>query len=120
MKFKEWFTKNHIDAYKNYCKQYGENVAKRSSIVIPYVVCNDGFSMSVQASYGHYCAPKFTFDLSGLSNFPYYEFEIGYPSEDFPLLTKESDISIYSYVPLEIVENIIDTHGGIVEQSEAE
>ncbi len=80
----------------------------------PRIKCNDGFSISVQASSTHYCTPQIT--MEG----PYNEVEVGYPSEAEPLLEKYADDpddlthTIYCWVPIEIVEEIIKKHGGMV------
>lgn len=78
----------------------------------PSIVCNDGFTVSVQASNFHYCTPR---DNVG----PYIHVELGYPSAmpipeimeycespDKPLET------VYGYVPVELVQKLIDEHGG--------
>ena len=75
----------------------------------------DGFTMSVQASEGHYCSPR---DDTG----PWYRFEVGFPSNRDNLLTpyvqrmafSTLTKSIYPWVPLEVVEAVIKKHGGIV------
>ena len=77
----------------------------------PHVMCQDGFTMSVQAGKGLYSSPNDT------SN--YYEaVEVGYPSEDEPLLSNhgyedQPDCGVYAYVPCSIVDEIIEKHGGI-------
>ena len=75
--------------------------------------CEDGFQMSVQASYYHYCEPRVT----GASF--YEQFEIGYPSEKEYILMEYADDptqptgTIYGYVPFEIIDKVIIKHGGI-------
>lgn len=82
--------------------------------VRPRIICNDGFSMSVQGSKGHYCSPRQMQDW-------YTKMEIGYPSlavEDLMQYAEDSDSStqtVYGYVPCLIIENIIFNHGGIDE-----
>ncbi len=77
------------------------------------IICHDGFSMSVQASSIHYCYPKK--DYAQI----YSEVEVGFPSEEEPLLTPYQDgegsptASVYAYVPSKLVFQIIDNHGGI-------
>jgi len=46
------------------------------------LVYKDGFSMSVQASHGHYCIPKEDNQLY------YSDVEVGFPSKKEPLLMK--------------------------------
>ena len=53
----------------------------------PRLYCNDGYSISVQASSFHYCRPR----------------------EDDSDYTK----TVYGYVPIEIIEELINKHGGI-------
>ncbi len=78
----------------------------------PEIVCNDGFRMSVQGSYGHYCSPKKTQDW-------YTSLEIGYPSSEEPLIKQyaedKGDLTntVYGYVPIEIIQEVIEKHGGI-------
>ena len=102
------------------------------------IQCKDGFSMSVQASSGHYCSPRN--DVG-----PYIEVEVGYPSEYTPELrpymekpntyyvdnngndvdyTPEeyeerviahSTNTVYGWVPSAIVADVIKKHGGVVQ-----
>jgi len=78
------------------------------------VVCADGFSMSVQAHDGAYCAPRID-DAER-----YTEVEVGYPSEREELLmpwveneSKPTD-TVYAYVPVPVVTLVIAKHGGMV------
>ena len=81
--------------------------------VRPRIVCNDGFSMSVQAGYGIYSTPR----ANGL--LPYSAVEIGYPSEDEELLFGLEEgrgnytDTVYPYVRIELVDKIIKKHNGI-------
>jgi len=69
------------------------------------VVFPDGFSMSIQASEYHYCAPR---DNVG----PYTEVEVGYPSQAEPLLEEYSDgCGVFAYVPKEVILEIARKHG---------
>jgi hypothetical protein len=77
----------------------------------PRIVCNDGFSMSVQGSSGHYCTPRVTQD-------EYSELEIGYPSDferSINSYAEQRDTinTVFAYVPCYIIQQIIDKHGGI-------
>ncbi|HHX70955.1 MAG TPA: hypothetical protein GX708_23260 [Gallicola sp.] len=72
----------------------------------PRIVCMDGFSMSVQASEYAYCYPR----ENKLDK--YETVEVGYTSEKDILLPNEYD-EIYAYIPIEIVQEIIEKHGGI-------
>ena len=67
------------------------------------IVCYDGFSMSVQASSGHYCAPK---NDEG----PYYSVEVSSDGSE-PLLNVDSDC-ISGYVHAKVIMEVIVKHGG--------
>ena len=80
------------------------------------VVCLDGFSMSVQADSSMYCSPR----EDGIDT-KYIEVEVGYPSEEDVLLNeyvegnnKSYTTSVYSWVPVEVVKEVIDKHGGMI------
>ena len=81
----------------------------------PRVVCADGFSMSVQVSDSHYCTPRIN-DASS-----YYDVEIGFPSEAEPLIMEFAEQAdsptdtVYGYVPVSIVDEVIEKHGGFKE-----
>lgn len=97
-----------------YVEEFIKTYRKPNGIT-PEVVCADGFSMSVQASLGHYCAAR----LSKREN-DFSSFSCGYPNEYVPELenyktdrdAKWEDTD-FSYVPHDIVQNILDAHGGI-------
>lgn len=90
------------DVYNEYCFP----LAKR-------ITCKDGFSLSVQAAHGAYCSPR-------SNNGPWYEVEVGYPSDIpnhiMPYIEDYDDplFTVYGYVPIELVELLIEEHGGIV------
>ena len=82
----------------------------------PKIICADGFKMSVQVGWGMYCSPR---DDIG----PWYKAEIGFPSSreetimtyiDGDENTDPTD-TVYGYVPLEIIVDIINKHGGCKE-----
>jgi hypothetical protein len=76
------------------------------------IYCKDGYNFSVQARSGAYCSPREDFG-------PWYEVEVGYPSavEDtlMPYVDDDSKPlnTVYGYVPIDIVEEIVARHGGI-------
>ena len=79
------------------------------------VVCADGFTMSVQAHQGAYCEPR-------MSGAPVYtHVEVGFPSEREDLLMQWAEEpekptqTVYGYVPVQVVTNVIAKHGGIVD-----
>lgn len=87
----------------------------------PRIVCKDGFSMSVQAGEAIYCMPRVNLRSGG-----YVEVEIGFPSEKEDLICQYAENSadytktVYPYVPVEVVEKVIEKHGGMVEQPKEE
>lgn len=78
----------------------------------PFISCADGFRFSVQASEMHYRTPR---DNAG----PYTHVEVGYPVEkvqELMLYAEEPNYptkTVYSQVPIEVVLEIIRTHGGM-------
>lgn len=74
--------------------------------VRPVIVCRDGATISIQASWSHYCLPR---DNTG----PYTHVEVGYPSHDWPEAEQWHDgDGIYSCVPVQVAYNYITQHGG--------
>ena len=79
------------------------------------VVCADGFEMSVQAHQTAYCSPRIDNAEKDTS------VEIGFPSEREPMLidfaeeVNDPTGTVYGYVPVQTVTNVIVKHGGIVE-----
>ena len=79
-----------------------------------FVVCRDGFSMSVQANEGAYCTPRE--DDAGW----YTEVEVGYPTEREELLmpyvedeNRPTD-TVYAWTPTYVIAKVLEKHGGIV------
>lgn len=87
----------------------------RMQMIRPRAKCNDGFSISVQASFCHYCEPR----QDGLEE--YDSVELGYPSSPDKLIADyaedDEDLTntVYGYVPIDVVEKLIEKHGGIAE-----
>ena len=79
----------------------------------PRLCCNDGFSISVQASEFHYCHPR----LNGLQD--YESVELGFQNAEDELINEYAEDgmdyteTVYGYGPIEIVEKLIEKHGGI-------
>lgn len=79
----------------------------------PRLYCYDGYSISVQASEYHYCSPR----LNGLQD--YQSVELGFPSKEDELINEYAEDNpgclntVYGYVPIKIVEKLIEKHGGI-------
>lgn len=107
------------------------------------VICEDGFRVSIQASASHYCSPRRNFDRLERKEKQYYngpaafhtvpakdiviadygiysEFELGFPSGSDDLITPYAEDSsnltgtVYGWVPVEIVESLIEKHGGVI------
>lgn len=80
----------------------------------PYIHCRDGFEISVQASAIHYCIPR-------KDNAKFYEkVELEFPNLKDDLIIEYAETpdkpteTVYSFVPIELVEKLIQKHGGIV------
>ncbi len=78
------------------------------------VVCADGFKMSVQANGSAYCEPR-------EEGQPKYDLvEVGFPGSMEPLLMPYAETpedptgTVYAYVPVQVVTNVIIKHGGMV------
>lgn len=80
----------------------------------PAIECADGFTISVQASEGHYCSPR----IDGADQ--YENVELGFPNMEEPLIADYAEdpddltLTVYGYVPIEVVNKLIEKHGGIV------
>ena len=99
-------------------KDFEDGIMRR--IFTPYVICNDDFEFSCQASSSHYSEPR------GLAD-EYTQVEIGFPSLNDRLIEKyredygwEDDCGltnpVYPYVPVEVVDELIQFHCGINEK----
>jgi hypothetical protein len=76
-----------------------------------HIVCKDGFRLSVQASVTHYCRPR-------VDNAPRYEYvEVANRGDVIDALASYleglTDLKVYPYVPVALVESVILQHGGI-------
>lgn len=87
--------------------------------IMKSVKCKDGFEVSVQASWAHYCHPKITYR----NNFSciYDSFELGFPSKDDDLLKnlgedKNTTRTIYSFINRNLVNHLIKKHGGLLNE----
>lgn len=69
--------------------------------------CNDGFTMSVQASSNHYCVPR---EMTEIEN--YTHFEVSAEGEPLfkPYAISDND-HIFVKVPKEVIEKVIEKHG---------
>ena len=89
---------------------------KGRTVIMKQMEMNDGFTISVQASYGHYCFPQKTY-RSEYSNI-YQKYELGYPSEEEELIEEYAEggdltSSVYPQVPKEVLAKVVKKHGGI-------
>lgn len=79
----------------------------------PYLECADGYRISIQASENHYCSPR----KNGLHE--YNKVELGFPSAEDELINdyaeEDEDYTntVYGYVPVEVVDQLLEKHGGI-------
>jgi hypothetical protein len=97
---------------------FEDGIMKR--VMNPYVICNDDFEFSCQASSSHYSEPR------GIADY-YSQVEIGFPSLNDRLIEKyredygwEDDCGltnpVYPYVPVKVVDELIQFHCGINEK----
>ena len=76
------------------------------------IECEDGFSLSVQASHGAYCSPRTNLG-------PWDQVEVGFPSDvpteimHYAEQPEKPTETVYGYVPIELVETLIAAHGGM-------
>lgn len=79
----------------------------------PRIRCRDGFEMSVQAGAMLYSAPRLN-----LINGEYIACEIGFPNRAEELIEQYAEnprnltSTVYAYVPVELIDEIIKKHGG--------
>ena len=93
-----------------------KNKDMMTSTKLPQIVCADGFSMSVQVGFSLYSTPKKVAEI-------YSNVEIGFPSEHEPLIEKWAENlfedtpdftdTVYPYVPVKVVNQVLKKHGGI-------
>ena len=94
---------------QEYVKAHRKN---KKDNLIPRIKCNDGFEMSVQGSSGHYSSPREYGD-------EFYEMEIGFPTQEEALIIQyaenKDDLTntVYGWVPVHVIQKVIDKHGGI-------
>lgn len=85
------------------------------STVNKNLTCDDGFEFSIQAGPSMYSIPQLIADH-------YDAVEIGFPTDDEPLLKEYAEDpedprgTVYGWVPVTRVNEIIEKHGGICEK----
>lgn len=76
--------------------------------------CKDGYSISIQANRYTYCTPRRD------EAWPYESVELGFPNMEDELISEYADgpgdltKTIYAYVPIDLVNELIEKHGGII------
>lgn len=81
-----------------------------------HLKCNDGTTLSVQSSQMHYCEPRV--NQSELNGQKYTHIEVWCVSAEVPeswLEYGDPEDDPFAYIPVEMVEEFIDSHGGIKE-----
>lgn len=79
-----------------------------------WVHCADGFSVSIQANRFAYCNPRITHAGD------YVSVELGFPTRPDDLIMEYAEDpsdpteTVYGYVPVEVVDALLEKHGGIV------
>lgn len=82
---------------------------------IKRLICNDGFSVSIQCGYMFHGTPRSELDDTR----EYSAFELGFPSHADELISEYAEDeenptgTVYPYVPRTVVEQLINKHGGI-------
>jgi hypothetical protein len=87
-----------------------------------HLTCNDGTTMSIQASSSHYCFPRKSYldywSSEEVAYFDYTNVEVWCVSCRTPESWKEygdQEDNPYAYIPVSMVEDFIKSHGGIKE-----
>ena len=104
-----------MDKINNYLKENYEFMVidgRKYPSVTKRITCKDGFSISVQANRNSYCEPRKD------EAWAYSEVELGYPSQLDNLIreyAEEPDTieTVFPYVPIGVVNELINRHGGI-------
>lgn len=83
--------------------------------MIARIKCTDGFNLSVQCNSANYCSPR-------EDHSSYYSLvEVGFPSApptkflNYAEDQENPTGTVYGYVPIELVADEINSHGGIVD-----
>lgn len=106
----------YLDDAKDYVNTFIKNtnaatLIMSSILVRPKFLLKDGISLSIQASSAHYSS------LDSFEQDKYETVEVGFPSEPIPELLPYAEDSgaptdsVYAYVPVDLLNNIIEAHG---------
>jgi hypothetical protein len=102
-----WETEYCVGSYERRYKGAGGT----SATIFPRITCADGFSLSVQGHFGAYSSPRSDFADQ------YSMVEIMGPAvPEFAAVAHEEkcgDECLYGFVPVAIVNAVIDQHGGV-------
>lgn len=92
-----------------------ETTYDKKFFILPSVFCKDGFNISIQIHNGNYCGSE-----NGIRKFgiDWKLVEWGFPSqpidaEKYMSEDSETTTSVGGYVPVELMEELIEEHGGI-------
>lgn len=102
-----------FEATKRQVKYYAGTGLDDTTGRTPRLLCSDGFHVSVQVGDGNYCEPR-------NSEGPHTKAELGFPTEPMPSLYGYcEDLScptdtVYGYVPLEAICDVLNDHGGLI------
>lgn len=108
-KINEFLKNNHHEHVTEFL--FGKSVIPE---ITKRLVCKDGFSISVQANEFSYCEPRDN------KAWPYESVELGFPSDLDSLIDEFAEEpgttrTVFGYVPIDIVNQLIEKHGGIFE-----
>ena len=90
-------------------------LGKNNALQYKRIECNDGFSISIQASGFHYSNPRE--DLVDANQ--YSHFELGFPSEEEEMIAMFAEDkecltdTVYPYVEASLIQDMLDKHGGV-------
>lgn len=93
---------------------YFSNPANKSGFLFRPIVCKNGLKFSCQANAGAYCSPR-------VDKGPWASVEIGFPNRKIDEIMQYAENSseptetVYGWVPVEVVEQIVENNGGLAE-----
>jgi len=92
-----------------------EKVYNNNYFHLPKVYCKDGFNISIQVTKGDYCASENGIRTFGID---WKLVEWGFPSqpidaEKYMCESGDTINGVGGYVPVELMEELIEEHGGI-------